>query len=208
MTVNPKNNENPWTTEFAKCRNQLIIHLLLGTGIRRSELLGIRITDIRPRMQELLILRRPDDADDPRLDEPNTKTQDRTLPLTSELYTFIKAYLISRNTIAKGRHDFLIVANTGKPISKSETNKLFRSLDNLPDLRGLSPHILRHTYCENLAEDLHASGHTSIEILSFLRRLGGWSDLSNTPRRYTTRFIDEAVAKVGLAMQEKLYINK
>ncbi|WP_271198033.1 tyrosine-type recombinase/integrase [Pseudomonas turukhanskensis] len=204
--INLEINTTLWHSTFAKQRNELIIHFFLGTGIRRSELLGLRIQDIRPRMQEMLILRRPDDRDDPRLVEPNAKTQDRAIPLTSELYKLTKNYLITRNKIVKGKHDFLITSTSGSPLSKSEINRIFREFDSTPELKGLSPHILRHTYCENLAEDLHASGYSQTEILTFLRRLGGWSDSSNTPRRYISRFINETAANAGLELQKKIFI--
>lgn len=206
-TIDPANSRNPWLTNFTRYRNQLIIHMLIAIGTRRSEMLGIRISDIQPRLQEILIHRRPDDAYDPRIHEPNTKTQARALPISPDLYSKIKSYLILRHNVVRGRHDFLIAANNGNPISKSETNRIFRDLDFVSELAGLMPQVLRHTYCENLAEDLHKSGHSSTEMIVFLRRLGGWSDSSDTPHRYISRFINDAAATASRTPQEKLLIN-
>lgn len=204
-TVMPDAPENPWAGGFISSRNQLIINSFISLGIRRSELLGLRTGDFKPQTHDLLILRRPDDISDPRLNEPNTKTRDRVLPITPDLYALVKAYLLLRHTKVNGRHDFLLVANTGAPLSKSEINRIFRALDRFPELQNITPHILRHTFFENLAEDLNSSGHSDTEILNYLRRLGGWSDTSNTPLRYIKRFVQERANKAGLAVQRKLF---
>lgn len=205
--VTPNDPQNPWTGEFIRARNQLIVNALLALGVRRGELLGLRIGDFKPQMQEILILRRPDDANDPRLDEPNTKTRDRVLPLSADLYQLVKTYLFLRREIVRGAHDFLLVANTGDPLSKSGLNRLFRSLNEVPELPKVEPHILRHSFCENLADDLHRAGEGDVEILGYLRQQGGWSDTSDTPRRYTKRFAQERAHEASLSMQERLFIG-
>ncbi|MFZ6048076.1 tyrosine-type recombinase/integrase [Pseudomonas sp. CR3202] len=206
--ANPEGERNPWSGTYIRIRNQLIINMIIGLGIRRSESLGMRVPDINPRTGEVMILRRPDDIDDPRSSEPNTKTRDRVLPLTPELYKLISEYLRLRHQIVRGSHDFLLVANSGRPLSKSELNRLFRPLDTLLEGPKLTPHVLRHTYFENLAEDLHSSGHTETQILYYLRRLGGWSETSDSPLRYTKRFVQEMAMKAGLASQKKLRFPK
>lgn len=205
--VTPNHPENPWTGEFIRARNQLIVNALLALGVRRGELLGLRVDDLKPQMQEILILRRPDDASDPRLNEPNTKTRDRILPLSADLYRLMKAYLPLRHAIVRGAHGFLLVANTGEPLSKSGLNRLFDELNKVPGLPKVEPHILRHTFCENLADDLHLAGKGDVEILAYLRQQGGWSDTSNTSRRYTKRFAQERAHEASLSMQEKVLIN-
>ena len=205
--VTPTHALNPWLRDFIRVRNQLIVNTFLSLGVRRGELLGLRIGDFDPRKQEVLILRRPDDADDPRLDEPNTKTRDRVLPLSADLYGLVKAYVPLRHEIVRGAHDFLFVADTGEPLSKSALNRLFRVLDRIPDLTKIEPHILRHTFCENLADDLYKAGKGDVEILAYLRQQGGWSDTSDTPRRYTKRFAQERAHEASLSMQQKLFVN-
>lgn len=205
--VKTTDSQNPWRGEFIRARNQFIVNAFLALGVRRSELLGVRTGDFKPLMQELWILRRPDDKDDPRLREPNVKTRDRVLPVPSELYRMMKSYLILRHEIVHGAHDFLLVSQNGDPLGKTEVNRIFRALDSIPGLPNVTPHILRHTFCENLADDLHSAGKSDDEILVYLRRLGGWSDMSNTPRRYTKRFAQERAAAAGKSMQQKLYKN-
>lgn len=206
--VTPDHLQNPWTGEFIKSRNQLIVNLLIALGVRRGELLGMRINDIKPRSQDVEILRRPDDITDPRLNESNTKTRDRVLPLSPELYHMIKKYMLLRHDIVHGRHDFLIVSKNGEPLSKSETNRIFRDLDEHHALRGIGPHTLRHTKCENLADELHKAGKGDVEILGYLRQIGGWSDTSKTPYRYTKRFAQERAAEADISLQKSLYIHK
>lgn len=205
--VMPNHQHNPWTGEFIRIRNQLIVNALLALGVRRGELLGLRVGDLKPQTQEILILRRPDDANDPRLNEPNTKTRDRVLPLSADLYRLVKAYLSMRHIIVRGTHDFLLVANTGKPLSKSGLYRIIRSLNEVPELSRIGPHILRHSFCENLADDLYRAGKGDVEILGYLRQQGGWSDTSDTPRRYTKRFAQERAHEASLSMQEKLMID-
>ncbi len=205
--VMPTDPQNPWTGEFIRARNHLIINALLGLGVRRGELLGLRIGDFKPQVQEVLILRRPDDASDPRLDEPNTKTRDRVLPLSADLYRLVKAYLPLRHAVVRGAHNFLLVANTGKPLSKSGLNRIFHSLYEVPELPKLEPHILRHSFFENLADDLHRAGKGDVEILGYLRQQGGWSDTSDAPCRYTKRFAQERAHEASLSMQERLAIG-
>jgi integrase len=193
--------------EFIRTRNQLIVNAFLALGVRRGELLGARVNDLKPQMQEILILRRPDDSNDPRLDEPNTKTRDRVLPLSAELYRLVKAYLPLRHAVVRGAHDFLFVANTGEPISKSGLNRLFCALNEVPGLPKVEPHILRHSFFENLADDLHRAGKGDAEMLGYLRQQGGWSDTSDTPFRYIKRFVQERAREASLSMQERLLIK-
>jgi len=203
--VTMADSQNPWRGEFIRARNQFVVNAFLALGVRRSELLGVRTGDFRPLMQELLILRRPDDEDDPRLNEPNVKTRDRVLPVSTELYRMMKSYLILRHEIVQGAHDFLVVSQNGDPLGKTEVNRIFRAFDSIPGLPKVTPHILRHTFCENLAADLHAAGKADEEILVYLRRLGGWSDISNMPCRYTKRFAQERAAAAGMSLQRRLY---
>ena len=58
---------NPWKGEFVRIRNRLIVHLLLNLGLRKGELLGIKVGDVNLEKNELTIYRRADDVEDPRL---------------------------------------------------------------------------------------------------------------------------------------------
>lgn len=204
--VVPTAPKNPWTGTYIRSRNQLIVHLLLSLGLRRGELLGLRIRDFNPQNQEVLVLRRPDDASDPRLHEPNAKTRDRVLPVAYELHTLLKAYLALRNELVRGKHDFLLVANSGFPLSKSSLNSIFSVLGPFVGTK-VTPHVLRHTFFEDLADELHRAGNDDELSTSILIRLGGWSERSDSPTRYTKRFAQERAFEAGMTLQSKLYVR-
>ena len=154
--IQPTSPENPWKGAHAKERNALIIRWLLTLGVRRGELLGIRVTDLDFHTNDVLIARRAHDPYDPRRLEPNTKTRDRRLAMHEDLAVLTRSYITGARRRIEGarRHEYLFVANgTGSPLSLGGLNKLFVVLrskcPNLPD--ELSPHVLHHTWNDDFS---------------------------------------------------------
>ncbi|MGH3427997.1 MAG: tyrosine-type recombinase/integrase, partial [Mycobacteriales bacterium] len=117
--MDPTSPTNPWKGEHTKERNFLIAKWLIGLGIRRGELLNVRIDDIDFQTERVTIERRPDDKRDPRSNQPRVKTRGRELPLGSTLTALTHAYVRTRRA-AQGnarKHGYLFVANgTGAPL--------------------------------------------------------------------------------------------
>ncbi|WP_374762262.1 tyrosine-type recombinase/integrase [Massilia scottii] len=101
--MGPTSPDNPWHGNFARERNFLLIQWLEALGIRRGELLGIRISDIDFRNNTVQILRRADDPSDPRRYQPNAKTLDRVLPLSDGLVQMTQNYIINIRRGKKAR---------------------------------------------------------------------------------------------------------
>jgi integrase len=207
--VQPGSPENPWKGDHAKERNALIVKWLLTLGIRRGELLGVRVFDIDFQANEVLIARRADDPEDPRTNEPNTKTRDRLLSLEEDLAVLTRRYVTGARRRIEGarRHDYLFVANgTGAPLSLSGLNKIFVVLRSkcpgLPD--ELSPHVFRHTWNDEFS-DVMDEQQVSEETEKKMRaRLMGWSETSGTAAVYTRRHTARKAKAASLALQSKL----
>jgi len=160
--IDPASPDNPWSGNHCRQRNHLIVRWLLHLGIRRGELLGIQISDIDVRRNQVTIARRADDVDDPRRDEPNTKTYDRLLPLSDEMAAMARHYILKIRSRLKGarRHKYLLVANgSGAPLSKAAFSKVFESLKkNQPELEGVHPHLFRHTWNDDFSRQMDREG--------------------------------------------------
>lgn len=207
--IKPNHPQNPWLNTFSRKRNELIVRGFLELGVRRSEFLGMRIRDISTQGDEIYILRRPDDKDDPRLDEPNTKTRDRLLPISADLFQLFKEYLLLRREQMRRPHDFLLISNgTGNPLSKSGINRLFEPLREVSQLLTVVvPHVLRHTFFETLCEDLDKNGMAASEMMGILVQLGGWAERSSSPEKYTKRYVQRKARAAGRSMQESLRVE-
>lgn len=206
--VQPTSPENPWKGDHAKERNALIVRWLLTLGVRRGELLGVRVSDVNFQTNEVLIGRRADDLDDPRVREPNTKTRDRLLALNEDLSVLTRRYITGARRRIEGarRHEYLFVANgTGAPLSLGGLNKLFVVLrskcPNLPD--ELSPHVFRHTWNDEFSaimDKLQVSEETEKKMRA---RLMGWSETSDAAAGYTRRHTVRKAREASLALQKK-----
>lgn len=129
--VMPGAPSNPWVDMHAQKRNHLIILWLLRLGLRRGELLGVRVSDIDFVRRRVTILRRADDINDPRTLQPNAKTLPRELQLDRELVELTEDYILNDRLAFAGarRHEFLFVASsTGLPLSLPSITKVFRVL--------------------------------------------------------------------------------
>jgi len=208
----PSSPDNPWKGQHARERNYVIINWLLFLGIRRGELLGVRISDINFQSNEVLIARRADDQNDPRRFQPNTKTNDRLLALDENLTALTQRYILFARKNIKGacRHQYLFVANgSGTPMTLAAINKIFATLrTKCPDLpESLSPHVLRHTWNDQFSA-LIDSQRISAEVEQKIRsRLMGWSETSGTAAIYTRRHIQKKAVDVSLNLQRQLKIN-
>lgn len=210
--TDPQHPDNPWGSCHAKERNALIVRMGLGLGLRRGELLGLRIQDISALREEIFVARRPDDKTDPRLDQPNAKTRERTIVLSSSLAEQIRQYVQGqrREQGNARKHPFLFVASgTGKPLSISGFNKIFPSLQQAsPQLRYVISHLLRHTFNDDMSDELEAAGESGPVVWKSLLRLNGWSETSQMPARYTKRSTARKANAAHRTLQEKLIVKE
>lgn len=211
--IHPSSLENPWKGAHARERNALIVRWLKALGLRRGELLGIRIPDINFQANEVRITRHADDPDDPRTRQPNTKTYGRLVPLNDELAQLTRQYIMGVRRVFAGarKHDFLFVANgTGAPLTLGAMNHIFtvlrRKCPDLPD--DLSPHVLRHTWNDHFSELMDEKGVPE-EIEHKMRsRLMGWSETSKTATTYTRRHVHKRARAAALQLQRSIARDK
>jgi integrase len=210
-SILPNSEKNPWTGVHPRLRNQLLVRWLKDLGIRRGELLGVRIRDINFQRNEVRITRHADDPDDPRKYQPNTKTKDRLLYLGEELAQLTRTYVSGARRQIKGarRHDYLFVTNgSGQPLSLSAVNKIFKALR--AGVRGLpgdlSPHVLRHTWNDDFSAmvDNAKVKVSDADEQKMRSRLQGWSETSGTAMVYTRRHSRRKAREISLSMQRRL----
>jgi integrase len=185
QVIGPSSPDNPWTSAHARERNELMVRWLQDLGLRRGELLGIRIPNIDFQANEVRIARQADDPNDPRVRQPNTKTRGRLLPLDEDLAQLTRHYILNARRQFEGakRHDFLFVANgTGAPLTQAAVDRVFTTLrQKCPDLPDdLTSHVLRHTWNDRFSELIDANRVSEETEQKVRARLMGWSETSNT----------------------------
>lgn len=203
--VDPVSCDNPWIGDHCRLRNELVVRWLLHLGVRRGELLGIQTSDIDFQRNEVMIVRRADDVEDPRRDEPNTKTYDRLLPLSDEMAALARNYILKVRSQLKGarRHKYLLVANgSGAPLGKAALGKIFSELRKKhPDLGGIHPHLFRHTWNDDFSEQMDRENVPEDREKKIRALLMGWAPTSGTAATYTRRHVERKANEASLGMQ-------
>ena len=207
--ASPDSQDNPWQDDYVRHRNALIVHWLYYLGLRRGELLGVKVNDIDFRKGTVTIHRRADDPSDPRTNQPQTKTKPRVIPLGEELKSLTYDYVMNyRSTLPGARkHAFLVCGNaTGQPMSLPALNKVFAVLrakhPTLTD--SLCPHVLRHTWNDRFSELMDQRQVTEETEKKMRSYLMGWSETSGTAATYTRRHTRKKAQEASLKMQEEL----
>lgn len=200
---------NPWVSEAAKVRNKLAIQTLLNLGLRKGELLSLKVTDIDFRQNELKVVRRPNDPEDVRKLKPNVKTRARILALDPELSRGLHQYVVKHRAKHPGAkyHPYLFVANgTGKPLSISAINKIFIELKEgaLSAFERLTPHLLRHSWNDRFSELMDDKGVNEDLEQQERSYAMGWTPGSETAQKYTRRFVRKKANQASLQMQSRL----
>jgi integrase len=172
-----------------RLRNWLMFEVALELGIRRGELLKLRL-DSLPRGADdgIRILRRPDDPHDSRSKEPAVKTAERVIPASRNLLAAIRAYLSYPQPMGRvsGKSPYLFVARSGSPASMDTADDVISAIGGHSGVLPLSWHRLRHTWAERMAEAF-AGQPNGMDRLVYL---GGWTNPHSA-----TRYIQRALAR-------------
>lgn len=150
--------EADFPATFEGQRDKLVLELLYGTGIRLSELIGLKATDVDLYNRTITVL--------------GKRNKHRVVPLTQPLYELIQQYNHLKESEFNGQADagVLIVSDKGiaaYPVLIQRIVK--RHLTLVTTLEKKSPHVLRHTFATHLLNrgaDLNAIkdllGHSSL----------------------------------------------
>jgi integrase len=214
--IEPHSIRNPFKQEHVKVRNQVLLLLMLKTGIRRGELLGIRISDLNLQENMLTVHRVPIDPLDPRRHKPQTKTLPRRLRLEPRLAKLVRDYLFNhrRQLPMVGKHPFLFVeSRRGKPLTHAAVNDIFVTLrETIPELPpNFSPHFLRYTWNDRFSEFADEkirrgewTNQQEEEVRSYLM---GWIMGSGMAALYSKRHIRKKAEEFSLARQRGLFLG-
>lgn len=206
--IHPNSPDNPWKRRFVRQRNWLIVVLLLATGMRRGELLGLQIRDLDQRLPKLRILRRADANEDPRGIQPGTKTYDREIELRPAIMRAVWSYINRQRGKIKAARKYpqLIVADDGQPLSLKSIDKIFVQIrDACPDLPDtLTSHVLRHTWNDRFSDEAEMMGLTDAVEEKARNEQQGWTDNSKSGATYTRRHASRKGRELSLKLQEQL----
>jgi len=146
--------------DFEGIRDRLVLELLYDTGIRRSELIGIKDSDV--------------DFEKSLLKVTGKRNKQRLIPFAKELGDLLLSYIEYRNREIGSGAGWLIVRKNGEPVSVGIVYSIVkRSLSAIPSLTKRSPHVLRHSFATSMLNngaELNAVkellGHSSLASTS------------------------------------------
>lgn len=202
----PESRENPWKGPFVRLRNRVIILLFLMLGLRRGESLSLKVRHVEAAMKRLQVVRTQDDKTDPRRKQPQAKTNERILPLQSDLLALTLQYIKERGKIAAAKkHGFLFVSEDGKPLSLSAMTEIFATLRQAcPGVGPVTAHVLRHTANEIFSDEADEIGMDPVTERRLRIELMGWSPMSRMPEYYLKRKTRQQAAKASMGAQHRV----
>jgi integrase/recombinase XerD len=123
-------------------RDRALIEVLYATGLRVSELVGLRVTDVR--------------LDDGYLRCTGKGSKQRLVPLGDEAIGWVRRYLSEgRPSLGKGREWpwLFLSGRKGQKLSRLGFWKALKTYGRRARIRShLSPHVLRHSFATHLLE--------------------------------------------------------
>lgn len=141
-------------------RDTAIIALLYGSGLRVSELLSLKLSDIDFMRGFLTTL--------------GKGQKERVVPLNERALSLIVNYLTEArpSLLNENTSNFLFIRKGGESLSRQSIWKIIKKYAGLVGIKDLSPHKLRHSFATHLLE-----GGINLRALQLLL---GHADLSTT----------------------------
>ena len=131
-------NDVEFGSDFHGSRNKLILELFYLTGVRLSELIGLRLKDLDKVNLTLKVL--------------GKRNKERMIPITLEMVGTIESCLQLREKEGIGAdNDYLLVTDKGEKLYPKFVYRVVTSALRLVTTQDKrSPHVLRHTFATHL----------------------------------------------------------
>lgn len=124
---------------YAESRDTFMIEVLYSTGIRRAELVGLKVSDFNISRQEIRVVGKGNKV--------------RSIPLTDELIAAFTSYIKERNEVNVDNVDMLFLTDKGKPMYPRLVHTIVsRKLSSITTLSKKSPHVLRHSFATHMLD--------------------------------------------------------
>ncbi|MEO0899450.1 MAG: tyrosine-type recombinase/integrase [Bacteroidota bacterium] len=142
--------------DFDGKRDRMILEILYSCGLRRAELLGLKLEDVDLYAKQLKVR--------------GKGNKERIIPFGQPTKEAIEAYLSVLNQLPHRDKSVLILRKNGRPAyPKLVYNVVYTYLGKVSSLQQRGPHTLRHTYATHMLDngaDLNAIkellGHSSL----------------------------------------------
>ncbi|HIB36073.1 tyrosine-type recombinase/integrase [Mesonia sp.] len=161
---------------FSDLRDQLIIELLYSTGMRRAELINLKLESIQIESSQIKVL--------------GKRNKERMIPLLPSVKQTFIAYLKEREQLEiNSESDYLLLTNKGKKLYDTLVYRIVNGyFSRVSTKTKNSPHIIRHSFATHLLNEG--------ADLNSVKELLGHSSLAST-QVYTHNSIKE-LSKVYL----------
>jgi integrase/recombinase XerC len=142
---------------FSGLRDKLVIELLFGTGIRLSELIGLKLNNFLPKESTIKVL--------------GKRNKERIIPVNITLLNLLNQYLTLRTelNISEDIQTLIVTDNNTAAYSKFIYRLVQNYLSYVSTHNKRSPHVLRHSFATTLLNkgaDINAIkdllGHSSL----------------------------------------------
>ncbi|MGE3435205.1 MAG: site-specific tyrosine recombinase XerD [Blastocatellales bacterium] len=151
--------EQPDLNNDVGIRDRTMLELLYATGLRVSELVSLKISDVELEAGVLSCL--------------GKGSKQRRVPVGQSALHFLKNYFVVRQRLLKGkRSDALFVEPSGNVLTRHKFWKIIKGYGESANLGHVTPHMLRHSFATALLEN--GADLRSVQMML------GHSDISTT----------------------------
>ncbi|MEH6735010.1 MAG: site-specific integrase [Shewanella sp.] len=171
---------NPF--KLSRLRNQIIMQIMIDTGVRVGAILKIKISDLiddwdNPRF---LLTKTPNDTTDKRSNPAKNKTKPLSVSISSDLMKLLKLYIDTIRVVHSKslEHDFIFISekgiSSGQPITYEGIHKVVDKFGKTISIK-LHAHKLRHKWNEIFTVKAELAGYDPAQINDMRRYCMGWS---------------------------------
>jgi integrase/recombinase XerC len=126
-----------FTEDFEGRRDKAVVSLFYGTGMRLSELVGIRFSDLNLLERMVKVI--------------GKGSKERLVPFPLEVSGVLNEYIQLRNELFPDSGNFLFLTENGEPAYNKLIYRIVKKeLSLVTTIEKKSPHILRHSYATHL----------------------------------------------------------